>query len=91
MVRWRHQLNGHEFQQTPGDSGGQKILVCCSPWDHKESDMTWQLINNKLAHLSVLHLGKLPLIHPPDHSVILASPLSNHTQPQPNLYIPSLP
>ena len=39
----RHpQLNGHEFEQTPGDSEGQKSLVCCSPWGHKESDMTEQ-------------------------------------------------
>ena len=46
MVGWHHQLNGHEFEQTPGDSGGQGILVCCSPWGHKESDMTEQLNNN---------------------------------------------
>ena len=31
MVGWRHQLNGHEFEQTPGDSGGQDSLRCCSP------------------------------------------------------------
>ena len=24
MVRWHHQLKGHEFEQTLGDSGGQK-------------------------------------------------------------------
>ena len=23
MVGWQYQLNGHEFEQTPGDSGGQ--------------------------------------------------------------------
>ena len=27
-------------EQTPGDSGGQGSLACCSPWSHKESDMT---------------------------------------------------
>ena len=27
MVRWHHQLNGHELEQTPGDSGGQRSLV----------------------------------------------------------------
>ena len=32
------QLNGHEFEQTPGDSEGQRNLVCRSPWGHKESD-----------------------------------------------------
>ena len=31
MVGWNHQLNGHEFEQTLGDSGGQGSLVCCSP------------------------------------------------------------
>ena len=40
MVRWHHQLNGHQFEQTPGDGEGQRSLVCCSPWGHKESDMT---------------------------------------------------
>ena len=32
MVGWHHQLNGHEFEQTPRDSEGQGSLVCCSPW-----------------------------------------------------------
>ena len=31
MVGWHHQLNGHEFEQTLGDSEGQGHLVCCSP------------------------------------------------------------
>ena len=35
-----------EFEQTRGDSEGQGSLTCCSPWGHKESDMTEQL-NNK--------------------------------------------
>ena len=32
MVRWHHRLNGHEFEQTPGDGEGQGSLACCSPW-----------------------------------------------------------
>ena len=28
MVGWHHQLNGPEFEQTPGDSEGQGNLVC---------------------------------------------------------------
>ena len=40
MVEWHHQLNRHEFEQAPGDAEGQGSLVCCSPWGHKESDMT---------------------------------------------------
>ena len=35
-----HWLSGHEFEQTTGDSEGQESLVCCSPWGHKELDMT---------------------------------------------------
>ena len=30
MVGWHHQLNGHEFEQTPGDSEGQRSLMCYS-------------------------------------------------------------
>ena len=29
MVGWHHWLNGHEFEQTPGDGEGQGKLVCC--------------------------------------------------------------
>ena len=47
MVGWHHSLNAHEFEQTLGDDNGQGSLVCCSPWGHKESDMTEQLSNNK--------------------------------------------
>ena len=46
MVGWHSRLNGHEFEKTLGDSVGQRSLVCCSPWDCKESDMTEQLNNN---------------------------------------------
>ena len=40
MVGWHHQLNGHESEQTPGDSEGQESLACCCPWGCKESDTT---------------------------------------------------
>ena len=43
MVGWHHQLNGHEFEQTPGVGDGQGRLACCRPWSHKESDRTEQL------------------------------------------------
>ena len=35
MVGWHHWLNGHEFEQTPGNSGGQRWLACCSPWGNR--------------------------------------------------------
>ena len=47
MVGWHHWLNGHEFEQTLGDSEGQGSLACCSPWGCKESNTTEQLNNNK--------------------------------------------
>ena len=31
MIGWHHQLNGHEFEQAPGDGEGQGSLACCSP------------------------------------------------------------
>ena len=40
MVGWHHGLNGHEFEQTPGDSEGQGSLAGYSPQGRKESDMT---------------------------------------------------
>ena len=40
IVGQHSQLNGHEFEQTLGDSEGQGSLACCSPWGRKESDMT---------------------------------------------------
>ena len=40
MVGWHHWLNGHEFEQTPGDGEGQGGLLCFSPWGHKELGMT---------------------------------------------------
>ena len=61
MAGWHHWLDGHEFEQAPGVGDGQRILVCCSPWGHKQSDMTkrqdwtewssgsWCLIENKFS------------------------------------------
>ena len=40
MVGSHHWLNGHEFDQSLGDSEGHRSLACCIPWVPKESDMT---------------------------------------------------
>ena len=40
MVGWDHRLNGHKFKQAPGDGEGLESLACCSPWGHKELEMT---------------------------------------------------
>ena len=42
-------LDGHEFEQTPGDGEGQESLTCCSPWGHKELNMTERLNNMSLS------------------------------------------
>ena len=54
-VGWHHRLDGHEFEQAPGAGEGQGSLVCCSPWGHKESDMT------ELLHWTDTILGSLLL------------------------------
>ena len=59
IVGWHHQLNGHEFEQTPGDSGGQGILACYSPWSGKESDKTEQLNNNNKQKRELNRVGRL--------------------------------
>ena len=43
MVRWHHWLDGHESEQALGVGDRQESLACCSPWGHKEFDMTEQL------------------------------------------------
>ena len=40
MVGWHYGLNGHEFEQAPGDGKGQGSLECCSPWHRQDSDTT---------------------------------------------------
>ena len=35
MVEWHHRLNGHEFQQTPGDSEEWGSLARCHSWGSK--------------------------------------------------------
>ena len=40
MAVWHHQLDGHEFEWTPGDGDGQGGLAWCNSWGRKESDTT---------------------------------------------------
>ena len=48
MVGWHHPLNGHEFEQTPGESEGQGSLACYSQWGCKELNTT-EGLNNKIT------------------------------------------
>ena len=50
MAGWRHQLDGHEFQWTPGVGDGQGGLACCDSWGRKESDTTERLNWTEHAH-----------------------------------------
>ena len=49
MVGWHHWLNGHESEQTLGDSEGRGSLVPCCPWGCKGSDMT-EWLDNRAAN-----------------------------------------
>ena len=50
MGGWHHQLNGHECEQTLGDSEEQGSLKCCSPWGLEESDTTSWLNDNTISY-----------------------------------------
>ena len=54
---WHHQLNGHEFEQTPRVCDGQGGLACCSPWGRKELDITEQLNCMWPLHWAI-HIGR---------------------------------
>ena len=43
MVGWHHPLNQHDFELAPEVGDGQGSLACCSPWGHKELDITEQV------------------------------------------------
>ena len=37
MAGWHHRLDGHEFEQAPGDGGGRGGLACCGAWGRSVS------------------------------------------------------
>ena len=48
MAGWHHQLDGREFEWTPGVGDGQGGLTCCDSWGRKELDMTEWLNSTEL-------------------------------------------
>ena len=74
MFGWHHWLNGHEFEQTLGDSEGQGSMEYCSPWGCKELDTTERLNNNSC-------LGPSPDFH----SSVCESPQVNTSLLTPNV------
>ena len=51
MVGWDHRLDGHEFDQTPGDDERQGSLACCGLWGCKELDTTERQDSSSKVHL----------------------------------------
>ena len=43
MVRWHHQLDGHELEQALRVGDGQGSLVCCHPWGPKRVRHNWEI------------------------------------------------
>ena len=69
MAGWHHWLNGHEFEQAPGNSEEQGRLLFCSPWTHKESDMTQWLNTDTMSKKGKSRPYQLTwsiLLHGPD-------------------------
>ena len=49
MVRWHHWFNGHKFEQTLGDSGGQKNMLQSTESQRPEHD--FMIGQQKIRHL----------------------------------------
>ena len=64
-------LNGHEFEQTPGNREGQGRLLCCSLWGHKELDTTYWLTNGN--NLQVIPATQAPHLWRPQSCPLLLS------------------
>ena len=50
MLRWHHQLDGQESEQTPGGADGQGSLVRCSPWGRRESGVADSAAEQQQQH-----------------------------------------
>ena len=55
VAGWHHWGTGHELGQASGVGDGQRGLVCCSPWGHKESNTTGCPNNDKQPRLQCLN------------------------------------
>ena len=47
MVGWHHWFSAHEFEQTPGESGGQRSMACHSPWGGRVRLSDWITITSR--------------------------------------------
>ena len=68
MVGWHYQLNGHDFEQIPGDSERQGSLACCSPRgykfpDHIDAAILWAMLSELgLSRKGLLTLNRSPSV-----------------------------
>ena len=58
MAGWHHQLDGHEFEWTPGGGDGQGGLSCCSSCDRSQT----RLSNSTELILNFILLNKMNYI-----------------------------
>ena len=81
VVGWHHRFNGHEFEQTPGDSKGQRSLGCFSPCGHKESDTTEGQNNNPVNTIGYIVLSAFVLTsRHPGPEIKIPEPRDCHTE-----------
>ena len=88
MVRWHHWLNGHEFEQAPGDVEGQGSLACYSPhslkrvrhnWAAEQQQQQTRYLDYKSEKYSVsCHLSK----QRPSQSSMTAALQGEHVRPE---------
>ena len=87
MVGWYHWLNGHGFEQTPGDSEGWGSLACCSPWVAK----SWTWLSNWTIPRTITKYW----LHSPCCTIHPAAYLTPNTLyflcPHPNIVLPPSP
>ena len=53
MVGWHHQLDRHEFEQSPRDSEGRLSLTFCSPLGNRDVDFEQ---NNNYIYIMELYV-----------------------------------
>ena len=72
MVGWHHRLNGHEFEQTPGDGEGPGSLV----------SMGSQKVGHNLRAEQQQRVGGLLLAAPTSDSKFMATAVIQNLWPQ---------
>jgi len=82
MVGWHHWLDGHGFEQTPGDSIANGSLACCSPWGLKESDTTEPLNWNWTEYMYVFFIQGIHYTLYAGHHLQALGPFRETRQPK---------